>query len=78
MAGMAYHTVEDGPWPVGTTVAAYPTSALVGGQPTGPPAGIGVASANGVVELGGLTEGVSYTAFGSSGVQQFVAINQEG
>jgi hypothetical protein len=36
-----------------------------------------VASANGVVELGGLTEGVSYTAFGSSGVQQFVAINQE-
>jgi hypothetical protein len=77
MAGMAYHTVEDGPWPVGTTVAAYPTSALVGGQPTGPPAGIGVASANGVVELGGLTEGVSYTAFGSSGVQEFVAINQE-
>jgi hypothetical protein len=56
MAGMAYHTVEDGPWP---------------------PAGIGVASANGVVELGGLTEGVSYTAFGSSGVQEFVASNQE-
>jgi hypothetical protein len=45
------------------------------GSPAGPT--VGVASANGVVELGGLTEGVSYTAFGSSGIQEFVASNQE-
>jgi hypothetical protein len=74
---MAYHRVEDGPWPAGTTVVAYLTSSLVGGQPSGPQVSSGVASANGVVELGGLTEGVSYTAFGSSGTQQFVAMNQE-
>jgi hypothetical protein len=74
---MAYHRVEDGPWPVGTTVAAYLTSSLVGGQPVGMAVSSGVASANGVVELGGLTEGATYTAFGHGGTQQFEAINQE-
>jgi hypothetical protein len=74
---MAYYRVEDGPWPVGTTVAAYLTSSLVGGQPVGMAVSSGVASANGVVELGGLTEGSTYTAFGHGGTQQFVAMNQE-
>jgi hypothetical protein len=74
---MAYYRVEDGPWPVGTTVAAYLTSSLVGGQPVGMAVSNGVASANGVVEFGGLTEGSTYTAFGHGGTQQFVAMNQE-
>lgn len=77
LCGVAFHRVEDGPWPAGTTVTAYLTSSLVGGQPVGPLVSSGVASANGVVEFGGLTEGLSYTAFGSSGTQQFEAINQE-
>jgi hypothetical protein len=25
---MAFHTVEDGPWPYGVTVSVWPTSAL--------------------------------------------------
>ncbi len=74
---MGFHTVEDGPWPEGVTVAAYLTSALVGGQPFGPPESTGVASADGVVAFGGLTEGLSYTAFGHGGSQEFEAMIQE-
>jgi hypothetical protein len=74
---VAFHTVEDGPWPSGTTVAAYLTSALVGGQPAGAPVATAVAAPSGTATFGGLTEGSSYTAFGHGGSQEFVAINQE-
>jgi hypothetical protein len=74
---VAYHTIEDGPWPKGTTVAAWPAASVVGGVPTGSPVSTGVASANGVVELGALTEGASYTALGHGGTQTFVAMNEE-
>lgn len=74
---MAYHRVEDGPWPVGTTVAAYPAASVTGGLPVGPPTSVAVASANGVAEYGGLTEGQDYTAFGHGGIQTFRAINEE-
>lgn len=74
---MSYHTIEDGPWPQGTTVAVYATSALVGGQPSGSPVDTAVAQPDGTATFGGLTEGASYTAFGSGGSQVFEAINQE-
>jgi hypothetical protein len=74
---VAFHTIEDGPWPKGTTVVAWPAASVVGGVPTGAAVSSGVASANGVVELGGLTEGASYTAFGHGGSQTFVAMNEE-
>ena len=74
---MAYHTVEDGPWPYGVTVSVWPTASVSGGIPSGAPLDSAVAQADGTVTFGGLTEGTSYTAFGSGGSQQFYARNQE-
>ena len=74
---MAYHTVEDGPWPVGTTVTAWPAAQVSGGTATGPPTSAAVALRNGVAEFANLVEGGTYVAFGHGGTQTFQAINQE-
>lgn len=74
---MAFHTVEDGPWPYGVTVSVWPASAVSGGVPTGTSVDDAVAQADGTVTFGGLTEGEDYVAFGSGGSQAFQAVNQE-
>jgi hypothetical protein len=74
---VAYHTVEDGPWPYGVTVTVWATDSLVGGLPSGAPIDSAVAHIDGTVTFGDLTEGESYTAFGHGGSQEFRAINQE-
>lgn len=74
---MAYHRVEDGPWPYGTTVAVWPASAVTGGVPSGMPLDTDVATEDGTVVFGGLTEGGTYVAFGHGGSQTFTAVNEE-
>jgi hypothetical protein len=54
---MAFHTVEDGPWPYGVTVSVWPTSSVSGGVPSGPPLDNAVASADGTVTVGYQTKG---------------------
>jgi hypothetical protein len=70
---VAYHRVEDGPWPYGTTVAVWASSSVSGGVPSGPPIWSSVATEDGTVVFGGLTEGGTYVAFGSGGSQTFIA-----
>jgi hypothetical protein len=70
---VAYHTIEDGPWPQGVTVAVYP----VGSVDVGSPIDVAVAQPDGTATFGGLTEGAQYTAVGSGGTQTFYARNQE-
>lgn len=70
---MAYHTIEDGPWPQGVTVAVYPVASV----DVGSPIDTAIAQPDGTATFGGLTEGAQYTAVGSGGTQTFYARNAE-
>jgi hypothetical protein len=70
---VSYHTIEDGPWPQGVTVAVYPVASV----DVGSPIDTAIAQPDGTATFGGLTEGAQYTAVGSGGTQTFYARNQE-
>ena len=68
-----FYTLENGPWPAGTTVAVWSVDDVSGGVPVGAEVDSSVAGPDGTVTFGGLTLDEQYTAFGHGGTQTFTA-----
>jgi hypothetical protein len=66
-------TIVRGPWAGGTSVSAYPASALPAGAttPSGTALSTGSADANGAVTFTGLSIGIRYVAIGAGHAVQF-------